>query len=141
MTGGLVDTRWKIDTVRGAPMVSFVRTSFLQLRPHQTIFGADTFVAVASCNALQGACAINGDQIRFTGISSTAMGCPQGVEVMKALGDACTWRRSGNKLHLYDAVTLELTWCKTLGSDSNPAAPRPTGTGIPGPAVDGSKSP
>ncbi|HQZ85905.1 MAG TPA: META domain-containing protein, partial [Actinomycetota bacterium] len=134
-SGSLVDTRWRIDTVRGAPMVSFERTSYLQLLPHLTVVGTDQFVSVASCNALMGTYEITGEQIRFSHISSTAMGCPQSIEVLNALSDTRSWRRAGNRLRLYDAngaVTLELTWSNSLGSDSNPVAPKPTGTGSPG---------
>lgn len=139
-SGGLVDTRWKIDTVRGEPMAYFNFPAFLQFMPHQTIFGADEFLGEDSCNALQGTYEIDGDRVRFNNIGSTLVGC-SGLDVMKALQDTRSWRRTGNKLFLYDAagaVTLGLSWSNVLGIESNPAPPKPTGTGQP-PGDDASK--
>lgn len=121
-------------------MTWFAFPAFIQFMPHQTIFGADEFLGEDACNALQGKYSITGDQIRFSEIGSTLVGCA-GPDVMGALSDTRTYQRSGSRLHLYDAggaVTLELTWSSTLGIDSNPAAPKPTGNGSP-PAVDESK--
>ena len=111
------------------------RLPYLQLLPHRTIVGTDSFLALASCNAMWGTYEITGEQILFTRVGGTAMGCRQSVDIINALGDTRTWRRAGNRLRLYDAegaVTLELTWSNTLGAENNPVAPEPTGTGVPG---------
>ncbi len=116
--------------------------SFLQFLPHQTIYGPDKFLGEDSCNSLQGTYAIAGDRITFTEISTSLVGCSAGLDVMGALGDTRTWLRSGSKLLLYDvggAVTIHLTRSNSLGFESNPAPPKPTGTGLPTPWVDESK--
>lgn len=128
--------------MRGAQMAPLDRTPYLQFMPHRTIFGADTFFAMDSCNMLQGRYALSGDRLEFTGIGGTLMLCQRSNEVVAALSDTRTWRRTGNRLFLYDAggvVTLGLTWSNELGIESNPAPPRPTGDPSRGPVVDESK--
>ena len=138
----LVDSRWKIETVQGAPMRAGYFVPFLQFLPHTTIFGTDKFLGEDSCNSLQGTYAITGDQVTFTDIATSLVGCPEGVDVIGALGETRSWRKDGNRLHLYDAkgaVTIELIWNRTVGYDLQAPAPTPTRDPSAGPVVDSSR--
>ena len=142
LSTSLVDTRWRTGRVYGAPMQSGAFVPYLQLLPHATIFGTDKFLGEDSCNSLQGTYAITGDQVRFTDISSSLVGCPEGSDVVGALGATRSWRKDWDKLFLYDAngaVTIELTRDSTVGYDLQQPAPTPTRDPNAGPVVDSSR--
>ncbi len=141
-SASLVGTSWRIDTVRGAPMRAGAFPPYLQFLPHATIFGTDKFLGEDSCNSLQGTYAITGDQVTFTGIATSLVGCSEGVDVIGALGDTRSWLKDGNRLRLYDAkgaVTIELIWSSTVGHDLQAPAPTPTRDPSAGPVVDSSR--
>jgi hypothetical protein len=116
--------------------------SYLQFLPHATIFGTDKFLGEDSCNSLQGTYAITVDQVRFTDIETSLVGCSEGSDVIGALGATRSWRRDWDKLFLYDAsgaVTIELSRNSAVGYDLRQPAPTPTRDPNAGPVVDSSR--
>ena len=139
---GLVDTRWRIETVAGASMRAGAFVPYLQFLPRTTTFGTDIFLGEDSCNSLEGTYAVTGDRVTFTHVITSLVGCSHGVDVIGALGKTRTWTRSWDTLSLHDengAVTMVLRRDFTVGYDLRQPAPTPTGDPNAGPVVDPSR--
>lgn len=142
LSTSLVDTSWRIDTVRGAPMTAGHFLPFLQFLPHATIFGTDIFMGEDTCNALQGTYVVTGAQLQFTDIGGTLVGCQNGTDVIGALTATRSWRKDWDRLFLYDAqgtVTIELTRTSYMRWTSDQPAPTPTGDPNAVPVGDSSR--
>lgn len=143
LSAGLVDTSWRIERVRGVPMKAGADfMPFLQFLPHATIFGIDTFMGEDTCNALQGTYVLTGDQLQFTDVGGTLVGCPDGTDVIGALTATRSWRKDWDRLVLYDAqgtVTIELTRTSYARWTPDQTAPTPTRDPNAGPVVDSSR--
>jgi heat shock protein HslJ len=139
----MVDTSWRIETVRGVQMKSGGHfMPFLQFLPHETIFGTDIFLGEDTCNALQGTYVVTGDRLQFTDIGGTLVGCPNGTDVTGALTATRSWRKDWDRLVLYDAqgtVTIELTRTSYARWTRDQPAPTPTRDPNAGPVVDSSR--
>jgi heat shock protein HslJ len=139
----LVNTSWRIEKVRGVPMkAGGYFTPFLQFLPHATIFGTDIFMGEDTCNALQGTYVVTGDQLQFTDIGGTLVGCQDGTDVIGALTATRSWHMGWDRLFLYDAqgtVTIELTRTSYVRWTPDQPASTPTGDPNAGPVVDSSR--
>jgi heat shock protein HslJ len=143
LSARLVDTSWRIEKVRGVPMkAGGYFTPFLQFLPHATIFGTDIFLGEDTCNALQGTYVVTGDQLQFTDIGGTLVGCQDGTDVIGALTATHSWHKDGDRLFLYDARgtgTIELTRTSYVRWTPDQPAPTPTQDPNAGPVVDSSR--
>ncbi|MGH8570036.1 MAG: META domain-containing protein, partial [Gammaproteobacteria bacterium] len=58
------------------------------------------------CNRLFGGYRLEGGRISFSGIATTRMSCPAGMEIegefLRVLAEAETWKISGPELDLFD---------------------------------------
>jgi heat shock protein HslJ len=59
------------------------------------------------CNRIMGGYTLEGDRVKFTQMASSMMACVSGMDTerafLDALGNADSWKITGDKLELYDA--------------------------------------
>ena len=98
----LENTHWKLTRLGGrAGVVEGQGQPHLVLRPerHQA-------TGSGGCNRLFGGYRLEGGRISFSGIATTRMSCPAGMEIegefLRALAEAETWNISGPELDLFD---------------------------------------
>ncbi|MFO1305761.1 MAG: META domain-containing protein [Burkholderiales bacterium] len=99
----LRNTYWKLVAQNGKPAV----VAKGQREPH-IVLKADEFKVSGSggCNNIVGGFTLDGDRLRFTGMGSTMMMCPEGMEqerdFLKMLETVARYRISGEALTLAD---------------------------------------
>ena len=105
----LRSTRWKLVAL-GDKAVAVADT---QRAPH-IILQADSKQLTGSggCNRMFGVYELNGDALRFSGIGSTKMACPSGMDIETAflptLLKVAKWRVVGQQLELSDSTGMVL---------------------------------
>ena len=105
----LRSTRWQLVAL-GDKAVAVADT---QRAPH-IILQADSKQLTGSggCNRMFGVYELNGDALRFSGIGSTKMACPSGMDIETAflptLLKVAKWRVLGQQLELSDSTGMVL---------------------------------
>ena len=105
----LRSTRWQLVAL-GDKAVAVADT---QRAPH-IILQADSKQLAGSggCNRMFGVYELNGDALRFSGIGSTKMACPSGMDIEAAflptLLKVAKWRVVGQQLELSDSTGMVL---------------------------------
>ena len=100
----LENTHWKLTCLRGRAVVvgEGQGEPHLVLRPERHQANGS-----GGCNRLFGGYRLEGRRISFSGIATTRMSCPAGMEIegefLRALAEAETWKISGPELDLFDA--------------------------------------
>ncbi|MDQ3774197.1 MAG: META domain-containing protein [Pseudomonadota bacterium] len=100
----LENTHWKLTRLGGRAVVvgEGQGEPHLVLRPEK-----DQANGSGGCNRLFGGYRLEGGRISFSGIATTRMSCPAGMEIegefLRALAEAETWKISGPELDLFDA--------------------------------------
>jgi heat shock protein HslJ len=103
-TATLENTRWKLLTVEGKPVVMTggQREPHLSLQP-----GKHAVAGFSGCNNLAGGYTLNGASLSFSQMAMTMMACEHNMEVEQAftaaLRKVASWRITGEKLDLLDA--------------------------------------
>lgn len=99
----LENTHWKLTRLDGRAVVvgEGQGEPHLVLRPER-----QEATGLGGCNRLFGGYRLEGGRIRFSGIATTRMSCPAGMEIegefLRALAEAETWKISGPELDLFD---------------------------------------
>jgi len=98
----LENTHWKLTRLGGrAVVVEGQGEPQLVLRPERHQANGS-----GGCNRLFGGYRLEGGRISFSGIATTRMSCPAGMEIegefLRALAEAETWKISGPELDLFD---------------------------------------
>ncbi len=101
----LENTHWKLTRLSGRAVS--VREGqgepHLVLRPERHLANGS-----GGCNRLFGGYRLEGGRISFSGIATTRMSCPAGMEIegefLRALAEAETWKISGPDLDLFDGI-------------------------------------
>ena len=105
----LRSTTWQLVSL-GDKVVSVADS---QRTPH-IVLQADSKQVAGSggCNRMFGVYELNGDALRFSGISSTRMACPDGMDVesafLSALMRVAKWGVTGQQLELSDSTGVLL---------------------------------
>ena len=100
---GLENTHWKLTRLGGRAVVvgQGQGEPHLILRPER-----QEATGSGGCNRLFGGYRLEGGRISFSGIATTRMSCPAGMEIegefLRALAEAETWKVSGPELVLFD---------------------------------------
>ena len=95
-SGGAENTHWKLTRLRGRAVVvgEGQGEPHLVLRPERQEANGS-----GGCNRLFGGYRLEGGRISFSGIATTRMSCPAGMEIegefLRALAEAETWKISG----------------------------------------------
>ncbi len=99
----LENTYWKLTRLSGRAVVvgEGQGEPHLVLRPaRQEANGS------GGCNRLFGGYRLEGGRINFSGIATTRMSCPEGMEIegefLRVLEEVATWKISGPELDLFD---------------------------------------
>jgi len=99
----LENTYWKLTRLGGRAVVvgEGQGEPHLVLRPER-----QQATGSGGCNRLFGGYRLEAGRIRFSGIATTRMSCPAGMEIegefLRALAEAETWKISGPQLDLFD---------------------------------------
>ncbi|MBA2591596.1 MAG: META domain-containing protein [Pseudomonadota bacterium] len=102
-TAEIENTYWKLTRLGEQAVMVAER----QGEPH-LVLRAESHQANGSggCNRLFGGYRLEGGRISFSGIATTRMSCPAGMEIegafLRALAEAETWKISGPDLDLFD---------------------------------------
>ena len=97
------NTHWKLTRLgeRAVVVGEGQGEPYLVLRPER-----QEATGSGGCNRLFGGYRLEGGRIRFSGIATTRMSCPAGMEIegdfLRALAEAETWKISGPQLDLFD---------------------------------------
>lgn len=97
----LENTYWKVLEVNGAPMPVFDE----QREAHLRFTGEGKLAGRGPCNTLMGGYTLAAaDSLRFSGVATTRMACPVGMDeeagLLAALQDAAAYRVRGERLEL-----------------------------------------
>jgi len=101
----LENTHWKLTRLGGRAVVvgEGQGEAHLVLRPERHQANGS-----GGCNRLFGGYRLEGGRISFSGIATTRMSCPAGMEIegafLHALAEIETWKISGSALDLFDAT-------------------------------------
>ncbi|MGQ0593690.1 MAG: META domain-containing protein [Gammaproteobacteria bacterium] len=99
----LENTYWKLTRLSGRAVVigEGQGEPHLVLRPERHQASGS-----GGCNRLFGGYRLEGGRISFSGIATTRMSCPTGMEIedefLRALAEVETWKTSGPELDLFD---------------------------------------
>ncbi len=103
-TAQLENTYWKLIRLGDEPVIGSPdrREAHIRLNSNgRRVEGS------ATCNTLLGGYELEGQELRFTGLATTRMFCPGGMDqeqaFLKALAAVATWNIVGDHLDLYDA--------------------------------------
>jgi putative lipoprotein len=105
-TPALLDTTWTATTLGGKPLLPRTAPSLL--------IGDDLRAGGnGGCNSWFAQAEIDGDSLRFGGVTATLKGCTQSINLQErayfdALAATATWRVAGDTLSLFDAGGTEL---------------------------------
>ena len=100
---GLENTQWKLTRLGGRAVVvgEGQGEPHLVRRPERQEANGS-----GGCNRLFGGYRLEGGRISFSGIATTRMSCPAGMEIerefLRALAEAERWKISGSELDLFD---------------------------------------
>jgi copper homeostasis protein (lipoprotein) len=108
-TATLVNTYWKLMRLGGAAAT----VGEGQREPYFILqIDGQRVAGSGGCNRLMGSYAVEGDRLTFGPLGGTRMACPEGMEqehaFHAALGKTATWRITGERLELFDAVGKSL---------------------------------
>ncbi|MGH8563671.1 MAG: META domain-containing protein [Gammaproteobacteria bacterium] len=101
----LENTHWKLTRLSGRA----IKVGEGQGEPHLILRPERQEVTGSGgCNRLFGGYRLEGERIRFSGIATTRMSCPAGMEIerefLRALAEAETWKISRPELDLFDTL-------------------------------------
>jgi heat shock protein HslJ len=109
-SGNLRGTNWRLVSVADKPVTAPADTQRIAHMILQT--DSKSVVGSGGCNRMFGVFELSGEKLRFSGVGSTKMACPTGMDTeaafLQALLKVVRWRIAGAQLELSDSSGVVL---------------------------------
>ena len=109
-SANLRGTNWRLVSVSDKPVTAPADTQRIAHMILQT--DSKSVVGSGGCNRMFGVYELNGEKLRFSGVGSTKMACPTGMDTesafLQALLKVARWRISARQLELSDSSGVVL---------------------------------